>query len=134
MSSALMVKALQKHRSMKVAALVSSMAKRTLSAGAANPNPNPHGWQSWRDIPDSMIPTSSRRDPNNPIYGTRRYVNFRKKQIWSQIPDGTPVYLKFGAADKVLYYGLIVGTAALVLTNVYHILDLTFGFSKKKKA
>ena len=60
------------------------MAQRT-AAGAANPNPNPHGWKSWRDIPDSMIPTTSKRDPDNPIYKTRKYVNYRKQQIWFQV-------------------------------------------------
>lgn len=70
---------------MHVLFLVQNLMARRTAAGAANPNPNPHGWKSWRDIPDSMIPTTSKRDPNNPIYGTRKYVDYRKQQIWFQV-------------------------------------------------
>jgi hypothetical protein len=64
-----------------------------MSSAATHPNPNPHGWKSWRDIPDSLIPTSSKRDPNNKIYGTRAYINLRKQQIWMQAMDNTFIYL-----------------------------------------
>ncbi|CAG2173628.1 unnamed protein product [Oppiella nova] len=132
MNTMAMRKAIQKHQMLKVSALMSSMAQRAMSAGSAHPNPNPHGWKSWRDIPDSMIPTTSKRDPNNPIYGTRKYVDYRKQQIWFQIPDGVPVFLKGGTTDKVLYYGLWVAVTTLVLVNAYHIGDMIFGKPTKK--
>lgn len=49
-----------------------------------NPH-NPHGWTSWQDIPDSIIPTTSTIDPNNDIYKERHYIDLRKKQIWYQV-------------------------------------------------
>lgn len=49
-----------------------------------NPH-NPNGWTSWKDIPDSIIPTTSTIDPDNDIYKERHYINLRKKQIWYQV-------------------------------------------------
>jgi hypothetical protein len=116
----------------KMAAIIHQMSVRT-SAGAAHPNPNPHGWKSWRDIPDSMIPTTSKRDPDNPIYGTRTYVDYRKKQIWFQIPDGVPVFLKGGTPDKIAYYGVWIGVTVLLCTNLYYIGLMIFAPDRLKK-
>ncbi len=56
-----------------------------LRKGVDKSDANPYGWKSWTDIPDSMIPTTSRRDPNNKIYSTKTYINLRKQQIWFQV-------------------------------------------------
>ena len=68
---------------------------RLLSApasGSVNKH-NPNGWKSWQDIPDSMIPTTSKIDPDNDIYKERHYINLRKKQIWYQVIECTINFL-----------------------------------------
>ncbi|XP_054156826.1 uncharacterized protein LOC128955202 [Oppia nitens] len=122
---------MDKHQFSRLVPAMNMMATRLLSAGAAHPDPNPHGWKSWRDIPDSMIPTTSKRDPNNPIYGTRKYVDYRKQCIWYQINNGVPVYLKAGTTDYALYYLAWAGITVMLLVNSYIIGDMMFGKPKK---
>ena len=66
-------------------------------------------WKSWKDVPDYLIATSSKRDPNNPIYSNPQYIKLRKQQIWMQLPNGVPVWLRMGTRDYVMYYGIIAG-------------------------
>ena len=44
---------------------------------------NPHGWKSWKDIPDSALPPCP--DPTNGIYETERYKRVQKKRIWYKV-------------------------------------------------
>ena len=37
------------------------------------------------------------------------------------MPNGIPVFLKGGTADKVIYYGLWVGITAVLLADLYYI-------------
>lgn len=63
-------------------------------------------WKSWKDVPDSLIPKTSPRDPDNLIYSHPTYINLRKQQIWFQIPDGKLVWQKM-PMDMYLYYFVI---------------------------
>lgn len=55
---------------------------RALSAAPAA-KPNPHGWKSWKEIPDSALPPCP--DPTNPLYELDQYKNIQKKRIWYQV-------------------------------------------------
>lgn len=57
-------------------------AMRALSAAPAA-KPNPHGWKSWKEIPDSALPPCP--DPTNPLYELDQYKNIQKKRIWYQV-------------------------------------------------
>lgn len=76
-------------------------------------------WKSWRDVPDHLIPKSSKRDPDNLVYEHPEYIKLRKQQIWCQIPNGVPIYLRMGARDYIMYYGLIVSLAIMLSYNAY---------------
>ncbi|KAI2801515.1 hypothetical protein RDWZM_008497 [Blomia tropicalis] len=91
--------------------MVKLNAIRSLSSVPSS-NVNPHGWKSWKDIPDSALPKCP--DPTNGIYETDTYKKLQKKRIWYQIPDGTPVYFKEGARDKILVYSYGIGLFAFL--------------------
>ena len=49
---------------------------------------NPHGWKSWKDIPDSALPASP--DPTNGVYETPEYKKIQRKRIWYQVNYSPP--------------------------------------------
>jgi len=62
------------------------------------------GWENWntyKDVPDHLVRTSSQRDPNNPVYSNPTYIRLRKKQIFYSRPSDLPVYLLGGQRDKI---------------------------------
>lgn len=83
--------------------------------GGSHPKTKYH---SIDDIPDSMIRTYSKRDPDNKVYQTRRWVNFKKKQILYNQPDGIPNYLRT-PAGRYSYYGMFAASFALLFYNIY---------------
>ncbi|KAH9418565.1 uncharacterized protein LOC113789438 [Dermatophagoides pteronyssinus] len=74
-------------------------AMRALSAAPAA-KPNPHGWKSWKEIPDSALPPCP--DPTNPLYELDQYKNIQKKRIWYQMNPHIPIYLREGTKDKIV--------------------------------
>jgi hypothetical protein len=88
-------------------------------------------YKRWQDVPDSLIPKTSKRDPENPIYSHPRYINYRKKQIFYQQEDGIPVYLKNGPTDYILYYGLWIVSASIFVYSFSWIVQNQF-YPKKK--
>lgn len=76
-------------------------------------------WKSWKDVPDHLIPTSSWRDPDNPIYAHPKYVKMRKQQLFAQRPCGLPVYLRT-TEDRYLYYVIVVMVAICLLNAWYN--------------
>jgi len=82
-------------------------------------------WKSWKDVPDHLIPKSSKRDPDNGIYADPEYINFRKRQIWFQLPDGKLVWQKL-PGDMVLYYGVIVSLTLLISAIMYELFEEMF--------
>jgi phosphatidate phosphatase APP1 len=78
----------------------------------------PTKYRTIHDIPDELIPRTSKRDPENMMYQTRRWVNFKKKQILFQQQDGVPNYLRTPASKAMFYFAcssLAVGT----VLNIY---------------
>lgn len=72
------------------------------------------------DIPDKYIKLYSERDPNNKIYQTRRWYDFKKRQILFSQHDGVPVYLRTPRM-RFFYYTswvLNVGTAVFMLYSL----------------
>ena len=76
-------------------------------------------WKSWKDVPDSLVPTYSLRDPNNTVYSDPRYIALKKKQIWAQSRMDVPSYLLFGTRDKAALIALYVIMAALAGKTFY---------------
>ena len=58
-------------------------ALRAMSSVPHHGNVNPHGWKSWKDIPDSALPPCP--DPSNGLYETNVYKKLQKKRIWYQV-------------------------------------------------
>lgn len=75
-------------------------------------------YHSIDDIPDEMVRTYSRRDPNNKIYQTRRWVNFKKRQILYNQPDGIPNYLRT-PMGRFSYYTVWAASIGLLFYNAY---------------
>ena len=75
-------------------------------------------WKTWRDVPDHLIPTSSWRDPDNPIYAHPKYIKMRKMQLFWQRPCDLPVYLR-STADRYLYYLVLVLVIGCLLNAWY---------------
>ena len=71
-------------------------------------------FKTWKDVPDSMVPTTSARDPGNPLYRHPRWIKLKKQQIWAQ-QINRPVYLLF-TRDKYLLGGMII---TMVILQVY---------------
>ena len=76
-------------------------------------------WKTWRDVPDELIPKTSWRDPDNPIYSSQKFINLRKKQIFYQRPCDLPLYLRGGPASYVNYYFIVVTTWFFVFFSLY---------------
>ena len=76
-------------------------------------------WKSWRDVPDDLIPKTSWRDPDNPVYSHPTFIANRKKQIWFQRPCGLPVYLRDGDKDRYMFAVIVLLTAYGVLWGLY---------------
>ncbi|KAH7642897.1 hypothetical protein DERF_010805 [Dermatophagoides farinae] len=93
-------------------------AIRALSAAPA-PKPNPHGWKSWKDIPDSELPACP--DPTNPLYELQQYKNIQKKRIWYQMNEHIPIYFREGTKDKVLVSLYVVMLFSLLSYEYYMI-------------
>lgn len=86
----------------------------------------PTRWHTIDEIPDEMVPQSSLRDPENPLYRTRRWVNFKKKQILFQQRDGVSDYMRTRMA-RFSYYGLWASTIGCCVFNIYMFNKLTSG-------
>ena len=78
----------------------------------------PTKYRTIHDIPDSLISRYSKRDPDNMIYQTRRWVNFKKKQILFQQQDGVPGHLRT-PASRALFYFTCASTGVLFVYNLY---------------
>ncbi|RWS12538.1 hypothetical protein B4U79_17444 [Dinothrombium tinctorium] len=76
-------------------------------------------FKSWKEIPDELIPTTSKRDPHNAIYRHPKYIAFRKKQIFFQQDDGVPLYFREGLKDYILFYSIIVLVTGNISYNLY---------------
>lgn len=88
----------------------------------------PTKYFSIDDIPDSMVKTYSKRDPNNMLYKTRRWVDFKKEQILYTQPDGVPIHLRTPRA-RFVYYGLWTGSITMLFVNIW---VLNKNLNKKK--
>lgn len=73
---------------------------------------------SIHDIPDEMVQTYSKRDPDNKLYQTRRWVNFKKKQILFQQKDGVPHYMRT-TLGKFTYRFIWAATFTSLAYNIY---------------
>ncbi|KAF7488524.1 hypothetical protein SSS_05118 [Sarcoptes scabiei] len=96
--------------------ILSLQFKRALSA-LTYVRPNPKGYKSWKEIPDSELPKSP--DPTNPLYDTPGYKRIQKKRIWYEMNPDVPVYLREGLIDQIrfrLYYTLLI---LLTVTQLY---------------
>lgn len=78
----------------------------------------PTKYHTIDDIPDELIPTYSKRDPHNQIYKTRRWVNFKKKQILFAQRDGVPNYLRTRNL-RVWHYLAWTSAIGLLFVNIY---------------
>lgn len=78
----------------------------------------PTKYFSIDDIPDDMVKKYSKRDPDNLIYKSRRWVDFKKKQILYTQNDGVPNYLRT-AKGRFAYYGLWAGMLFSTCANIY---------------
>lgn len=78
----------------------------------------PTRYHTIDDIPDELIPRYSKRDPDNQVYRTRAWVNFKKKQILFQQQDGVPNYLRtrLGRYGYRALWGATIGT---LFYNIY---------------
>lgn len=94
----------------QISALYSSHAPHGVDPELLKPK-----YTSIHDIPDELVPTTSWRDPDNPVYRTRRFVNLRKKQILYAQDPHAPSYLKT-KENRYLYY---FTWAALVANGIY---------------
>lgn len=75
-------------------------------------------YHSIDDIPDELISRTSKRDPENAIYRTRRWVDFKKKQILFTQNDGIPNY-KRTLAGRYTYYAIWASSIGLFFFNIY---------------
>lgn len=87
----------------------------------------PTKYRTIHDIPDELIPTYSKRDPDNQIYKTRRWVNFKKKQILFQQQDGVPNYLRT-PHGRATFYFLCASVGTMFFYNIY---KLNYYMNKK---
>lgn len=75
-------------------------------------------YHSIHEVPDELIKTYSKRDPNNPVYRTRRWVNFKKKQIMFQQNDGVPGFMRT-PISRFIYRTTWMGSVGLLFYNFY---------------
>lgn len=78
----------------------------------------PTKYYSIDDIPDDIIPRFSKRDPDNDIYKTRRWVDFKKRQILYQQRDGVPSHVRT-PFRRFNHYGMIASVFGLFFYNIY---------------
>ena len=91
-------------------------------------------YERWQDVPDHLIPTTSKRDPDNEIYSHPNYIKYRKNQIFFQQDDGVPIYFKRGLRSKILFYslfGLFVG--GIGVSYYYIFTNLVYPPKKKSE-
>lgn len=87
-------------------------------------------YHSIDEIPDELIPRYSKRDPDNMLYQTRRWVNFKKKQILFTQNDGVPNYLRT-RGGRFAYYGCWTLTFCSLFYSIYTLNYLTSNKGKK---
>lgn len=75
-------------------------------------------YQSIHEIPDELVKTYSKRDPNNPLYKTRRWVNFKKKQILFQQNDGVPGHMRT-PISRFIWRATWMGSIGVFCYNIY---------------
>lgn len=101
---------------------VATSSSHSHSSFSFDPHYVPKGWENykdwktWKDVPDSLIPMNSKRDPENAIYSNQTYINLRKKQIFFRRPVDLPVYLLAGQSDV---YKMWFMWSATILTVLY---------------
>lgn len=77
-------------------------------------------YHSIDEIPDDLIPRTSKRDPDNQLYKTRRWVNFKKRQILFSQNDGIPVAMRTPGmrfANRFIWASSI----GLFIVNIYYL-------------
>lgn len=79
----------------------------------------PTKYRSIDEIPDELISKTSKRDPDNAVYRTRRWVDFKKKQILFTQNDGVPNYLRT-PAGRYTYYFVWASSIGLFFFNIYN--------------
>jgi hypothetical protein len=82
-------------------------------------------WKTWKDVPDELIPKSSWRDPDNPIYAHPTYIKFRKQQLFYQRPCGLPVYLR-STGDRYMYYFCVIGVICCLARSYYDMYQIIY--------
>lgn len=85
-------------------------------------------YHSIDEIPDSLVMRDSKRDPDNKIYKTRRWYDFKKKQILFTQNDGVPSHLRT-PLRRFSYYSIY--TSAFVMLG-YNFYLYNYYTSKKK--
>lgn len=83
-----------------------------------HPHYRPTKYHSVDDVPDELVKRHSKRDPNNMIYQTQRWVDFKKKQILFSQQDGVPIYLRT-PRGRFTYYFLWAGVTFGFFYNIY---------------
>lgn len=78
----------------------------------------PTKYHSIHEIPDELVQQWSKRDPDNKLYQTRRWVNFKKKQILYAQQDGIPGYMRTPAL-RCMYYGTFITAFGMLFFNIY---------------
>jgi len=78
----------------------------------------PTKYHSIDEIPDELVQKYSKRDPNNPLYRSRRWVNLKKRQILFGQLDGVPIHLRT-FKRRVWYYGLWTATISSFFYTIY---------------
>lgn len=96
--------------------------------GGHGENLRPTKYFSIDDVPDDMVKKYSKRDPDNLLYKSRRWVDFKKKQILFSQNDGVPNYLRTPKA-RFAYYGV---WATVFFTTCYNIYSFNKFYYKKK--
>lgn len=84
-------------------------------------------FKSIHEIPDSWVVTKSKRDPDNKIYETRRYMNRKKAQILFSQNDGIRTYWRT-PAGKALHTFTVAGSVIMLCVTVGQAYNV---FSKK---
>lgn len=78
----------------------------------------PSKYRTIDEIPDELILKTSKRDPDNAVYRTRRWVDFKKKQILFSQNDGVPNYLRT-TAGRYTYYFIWASALGSFCYNIY---------------
>jgi len=78
----------------------------------------PTKYHSIDDIPDELVRKYSKRDPDNKIYQTNRWMKLKKYQILYQQNDGVPAWKRTRLA-RINYYSLWAATWGVFFWNIY---------------